>query len=192
MSWGQGRDPRVTPCTQSGELWVWSVDATSCPPGAAQEHGVEGRRHLRVGLAVGQVGGGPELRTPGASLLEHLLCPLGHPGRALLHAAVLCHPVWVTEARMALEPGPSASPPRTSQGPQRHSQASARVQLGGGEGVLAGSPFLCRGRGPHALEHEWCPVLSRRRAARGQMRSVRSSLDKWFFFFFCPLSWALH
>ena len=77
-------------------------------PGAAWpgDPGVEGRaglgakgtvgswRYLRVGLAIGHVGGGAPLRAPCARLLEHLLGPLGHPGRALFHATFVSHPGW--------------------------------------------------------------------------------------------------
>lgn len=83
-------------------------------PGAAWpgDPGVEGRaglgakgtvgswRYLRVGLAIGHVGGGAPLRAPCARLLEHLLGPLGHPGRALFHATFVSHPVWGTWTRV--------------------------------------------------------------------------------------------
>lgn len=149
----------------------------SCPARAWEPWGRGGVwRHLRVGLAIGHVRGGSSLRAPRARLLEHLLGPLGHPGWAFLHAAFVSHPVWGTETRVAVgTPGaftPDRHPRSPASWPEGHSQASSWVQLGGGEGILAGRPLLRWRWGFHALEHERCPVLGKQRAVcvhRGQV-----------------------
>lgn len=122
-----------------------------------------GKQHLGVGLAVWHVDGWPSLWAPGASLLEHLLGPLGHPGRALLHAAFLSHPARRPEAREGVHPlgfGTWGLTP-IHNCPVGYSQASSWVQLSGRQGVLAWSALLCWRRRLHALEHERRPVLGR-------------------------------
>ena len=138
-------------------------------------------RHLRVGLAIGHVRGGSSLRAPRARLLEHLLGPLGHPGWAFLHAAFVSHPVWGTETRVVVgTPGaftPDRHPRSPASWPEGHSQASSWVQLGGGEGILAGPALLRWRRGLHALEHERRPVLGEQRAVC--VHRVGGTGDRW-------------
>lgn len=140
-----------------------------------------GRQHLGVGLAVRHVDGWPSLWAPGTSLLEHLLCPLGHPGRALLHAAFLSHPAQRPEARKGVHPlgfGTWGLIP-THNCPVGDSQASSGVQLSRGKGVLAGSSLLCWRWRLHALEHEWCPVLGRRESSMCKERELDRASTYW-------------